>query len=92
VYKQINAAVGELGLASLRISTKALKSNSPNDSTYTTLENTLAHITDQRNALVDQVSDILEDAEFYNHPINEQLAKHLIEQAKNLLDQVNAMA
>src|SRR5207249_2404082 len=39
VYKQIDAAVGKLGLASLRISTKALESNDPNDSTYTTLEN-----------------------------------------------------
>jgi hypothetical protein len=91
-YKQIDAAVGELGLASLGISTKALESNSPNDSTYTTLETNLAHITDQRNALADQISDMLEDAEFYNHPINEQLAQHLIEQAENLLDQVNAMA
>jgi hypothetical protein len=92
VYKQIDAAVGELGLASLRISTKALESNAPNDSTYTALENTLAQITDQRNDLADQIIGVLEGAEFNNHPINQQQAKHLIQQAENLLDQVDAMA
>ena len=92
VYKQIDAAVGELGLASLRISTKALESNAPNDSTYTALEKTLARVTDQRNALADQIIGVLEGAEFNNHPINVQQAKHLIQQAENLLDQVDAVA
>jgi hypothetical protein len=91
-YKQINASVGELGLATLRISTKALKSNTSGDSTYITLENKLARITDQRNALADQISDVLENAEFNNQPINEQQAKQLIQQADDLLDQVEAMA
>jgi hypothetical protein len=55
-------------------------------------ENTLAQITDQRNALADQISGVLEGAEFNNQPINQQQAKHLIQQAEKLLDQVNAMA
>src|SRR5262245_29884299 len=37
VYKQINAPVGQLGLASLLASTRALKSDDPNDATYTSL-------------------------------------------------------
>src|SRR5262249_8559127 len=53
VYKQINAPVGQLALASLRISTKALESGSTDDdSTYTKLENNLISITNQRNGLV----------------------------------------
>lgn len=92
VYKQIDAAVGELGLASLRISTRALESNAPNDSTYTTLENKLAHITDQRNALADKISNLLENAEFGNQSINQQHAQQLIQRAEALLDQVNAIA
>jgi arylsulfatase A-like enzyme len=92
VYKQIDAAVGELGLASLRISTRALESNAPNDSTYTTLENNLAQITAQRNNLADKISNLLEEAEFDNQSINQQHAKQLIQQADELLDQVNAIA
>lgn len=36
VYKQINAPVGQLGLDSLKVSTKAIESNDANDATYTT--------------------------------------------------------
>jgi hypothetical protein len=89
IYKQINAPLGKLGLASLRISTKALESGSAdNDSTYTTLENKLTLINDQRNALADQMSKLLEAASFNNQPINEQQAKDLIDQGTALLGQM----
>jgi len=92
VYKQINACVGQLGLATLSISTKALESGSASDdSTYTKLENKLTSITDKRNALAAQMSLLLEAAAFNGQSINEQQAKNLIEQGQTLLDQVNAL-
>ena len=76
IYKQINAPVGQLGLASLRLSTKALESGSAtNDSTYTRLENQLISLTDQRNALAGQMIALLEAAAFKGQSIDEQQAK-----------------
>ena len=92
VYKQINACVGQLGLASLVISTRALESNASGDSTYTNLENQLTSITNQRDALAGQMSALLENAAFNGQAIGEQQAKHLISQGQALLDQVNALA
>lgn len=88
-YKQINACVGKLSLATLHISTKALESNAPGDSTYIKLENKLATITGQRNAIASQMIALLESAEFNNQPIDVRQAKHLIDQAKQLLESVN---
>ncbi len=92
MYKQINAPVGQLGLASLAISTKALESTSSGDSTYTNLENQLISITSQRDALASQISALLEGAAFHSQPINEQQAKQLISQGQALLNQVNSLA
>jgi hypothetical protein len=93
VYKQINAAVGRLGLDSLRISTRALESGSPaDDSTYTNLENQLTGFTTQRNTLAGQMQALLESATFDNQPANEQQAKRLTAQGEALLDQVAALA
>jgi arylsulfatase A-like enzyme len=91
-YKQIDAAVGQLGLASLVISTRALESNSAGDATYTTLENDLASFTSQRDALVAQMNALLEGVAFHGKAINEQQAKSLIEQGNALLNAVNALA
>ncbi|TMF45738.1 MAG: hypothetical protein E6I32_12760 [Chloroflexi bacterium] len=88
VFKQINAPVGELGLESLRISTKALASNSSGDSTYVQLENKLSHITDQRNDIGGNMLKLLEGAAFHNQPINPGQANRLIEQGQELLEQV----
>lgn len=64
VYKQLDASVGQLGLTTLQVSTTALESNAPNDSTYTRLENALQNITNVRNAIASQMIAILEAAEF----------------------------
>lgn len=66
-YKQINAPLGDLGLSSLQISTNALKSNTPNDQTYTTLENQLQTLTTLRNSIAQQMITSLEAAEFGTH-------------------------
>jgi hypothetical protein len=91
VYKKINAPVGELGLSSLRVSTKALESNDANDSTYTNLENQLTTVTGQRDSLASQMITMLDQAEFNNQPIDKQKAQQLIDQGNALLQQVNGM-
>lgn len=93
MYKQINAPVGELGLASLDISTKALNSgNSTNDSQYTNLENQLTSINSQRDALAGQMSTLLYDAAFNGQAIDPAQAQQLIAEGQALLDQVNQLA
>ncbi len=93
-YKQINAPVGALGLLSLRVSTTALESNAPNDSTYNRLENLLIKTTQVRNALASQMIAILEAAEFGGNAsgphVNGQfhLANNLVSQAHILVNQL----
>jgi len=91
VYKQIDAPVGQLGLSSLRVSTKALESNVADDSTYTQLENQLISINGQRDALAAKMIALLENAAFNGQSINQQQARQLISQGKALLDKVNAL-
>ena len=93
VYKQIDAAVGQLGLDSLIVSTKALESGSALDDTvYTRLENQLTSITSSRDALAAQMSALLEGAAFNGQSINEQQATQLINQGQALLLEVKTMA
>jgi hypothetical protein len=91
MYKQIDACVGQLGLASLKVSTTALESNAPGDSTYTNLENQLSSISVQRDALAAQMIGLLEGAEFNNQPFSDQQAQQLIAQGQALLNQVNSL-
>jgi len=91
MYKQIDACVGQLGLASLKVSTKALESNTPHDNTYTNLENHLIRITSKRDALAAKMIAFLEGAEFIGQPISKGQADPLISQGQDLLDEVNSL-
>jgi hypothetical protein len=92
IYKQLNACVGQFGLKTLSVSTKALESgSSTDDSTYTNLENQLISLGNQRDALAAQMIALLEGAEFNNTPFSDAQAQSLISQGQNLLNQVNAM-
>ena len=91
VYKQINAPVGQLGLASLDISTRALASNDANDATYTNLESQLSSINSQRDAIAAQMIGLLEGAEFNDQQIDKAQALQLINQGQALLAQVNSL-
>ena len=88
-YKQINAPVGKLGLASLRISTKALAGD---DATYTDLENELSAITSSRDNLADQMSTLLEGAEFGKKQVSVQDARTLVHESNELLEYVEDLA
>lgn len=92
VFKQINACVGELGLDTLKISTKALASQSAGDKTYNQLETELGQITGQRDDIAKQMITMLENAEFNNQSINVSQAQQLIAQGNSLLQEVKALA
>jgi hypothetical protein len=97
IYKQIDAPVGALGLATLRVSTKALESNSPNDATYQQLENRLISITTHRNAIAIQIENILEQATFGGSHHGSAIAasnaqaQSLAAQAQSLLNQAQSL-
>jgi hypothetical protein len=91
-YKQLNAAVGQFGLASLVVSTTALKSNSAGDATYTNLEDQLAALGAQRDALAGQMAAALNAATLGGQALNEQQAKSLTDQGQALLASMNALA
>jgi hypothetical protein len=92
-YKQLDAAVGQFGLNSLQVSTKALESGSASDdSTYASLENQLSTLGAQRDALAAQMIGLLEGAEFNGQPISNSQAQSLIAQAKSLLKQMQTLA
>ena len=96
IYKQIDAPVGELGLTTLQVSTQALESSSPNDSTYTQLENQLISITQVRNSIAGQIIRILEAAEFggsaHTNSAQMQSANGLLGQARGLLNRASGLA
>lgn len=95
VYKQINAPVGQLGLASLQVSTVALESNAPNDSTYTSLEAQLSALTTSRNAIASQIIAFLEAAEFGGNGNGAFSASHvklLLSHARSVLNRGETLA
>jgi len=91
VYKQINAPFGQVGKDSLKVSTVALASNSPNDATYTNLENTIAGWRARRDALASQIKAVLEAAAG-GQSIDDNLAQQLISQGQALINEVSAAA
>ncbi len=89
IYKQLDACVGQFGLATLGISNRALESNTPGDNTYTNLESALSKFGTQRDALASQMISLLEGAEFNGQPFSDSQAQSLISQGQALLNQVN---
>ncbi|TMB94819.1 MAG: hypothetical protein E6J40_13070 [Chloroflexi bacterium] len=93
MYKQINAAVGKFGLATLQASTRAIESGSASDdSTYTSLENQLAALTHDRDTLAHQMIALLEGAEFDGNAIDQRTAQALVAQGQALIARANALA
>jgi hypothetical protein len=92
VYKQLNASFGAFAMDTLKASTKGLASNAANDSTYTTIESSIASLTGARDALAAKIKTALAAAEFGATPLNEQQAKGWIDQAQDLLNQAAALA
>jgi hypothetical protein len=91
-YKQLDATVGQFGLATLQASTRAIESGSPSDdSTYTNLENQLASLINERDALAAQMISLLESAEFNGQAIDQVTTQSLVAQGQALIAQANAL-
>ena len=92
VYKQIEASVGQFGLATLAASTRGIESGSAtDDSAYTQMESNIASLTTQRNELAAQMIAALEGAEFGGTPITSAQAKSLVSQGHALLNAADAL-
>jgi predicted transcriptional regulator len=91
VLKQLDAPFGQFGMDTLKGSTKALASNTTDDNRYTTLEKTIASITDQRDQLVDQIKAVLANAEA-GQAIDHNQAADLLDRADGLLHKAAGLA
>ncbi len=73
-------------------STQATESGSASDdSRYVALENQLASLNSQRDALATQMIALLEGAEFNGQAITQLLAQQLVAQGQALLAQADAL-
>jgi hypothetical protein len=88
-YKALTAPVGPFGLATLQISTAALKAG---DATYATLEKELTRDGRQRDALTHQMQAILEGPIFRGQRFASVQANHLLKLGRDLLARVEARA
>jgi hypothetical protein len=84
-YEQINAPLGGLGRRTLVISTRALAGD---DATYDELEEEIASVTAQRNAIAGRMIAILEAAAFEYAHVDEDEARQLIDAAGRLIESV----
>ncbi len=85
-----NAPFGQFAMNTLVASTAAIKST--NEETYGFIEDKIASLTSERNELVAHIRSALNAAAFDDQPLNEQQAKDWIAQARDLLNQAQALA
>jgi hypothetical protein len=92
-YKAINAPVGPLSLASLRIATAAAKSgDASSDAEYAQVTQWLADVTRARDALAARMESALDDAEFHGTPVDPWQAWRLAGEAYALVAEVETLA
>jgi hypothetical protein len=89
VYKQVTAPFGRVGLAGIDVSTRALVGD---DATQQRLEDPLANLTSDRDAVAAQMRDMLNAAAFDGQPIDEKQAKRLIKEGKKLIERAEDLA
>ena len=85
LYTQIEAPVGPFGLATLKASTRALASQSAGDAAYARTERQLRQLGAERDAIGALMRSALLGAAFAGHPIDVPAARHLIQEARQLL-------
>jgi hypothetical protein len=93
VYKQLTASFGAFAMNTLVASTKALKSGTAaNDSHYTDVENQIASLTSQRDALMAQIRTGLNNAQFNGDKLDKKDVKKWTKAAQDLIAQSAALA
>jgi len=73
----------------LAVSTTALQSAAANHATYRRLSDQIAAWTSQRDGIASQMKSLLRTAAFDNEAIDGKTASLLVDQANDLLEQVN---
>jgi hypothetical protein len=92
-YKQLTAPFGKLGMASLKIATAGIVSGSTaDDSAYTATRTRLNGWLTRRDALANQISAVLNAAQFEDHGATSARIRDLTAQAKALVAEVEAAA
>src|SRR3989454_7591023 len=91
MLKRIEAPFGEFALDPLKASTVALASDTTHDNRYTTLEKSIAQVTDQRDQVVDGIKALLAGAEA-EQPIDHTSAAALLDRAQGLLGRAAGLA
>lgn len=91
-FKAINAPVGDLGLATIKVSHKAVVSNDAGDTTFNNLVSQINGWTATRNSLTQQMNALLSGAAFGGQTIDTTTANNLISQAQSLVTTVQAAA
>src|SRR2546422_2217759 len=93
LYKQINAPVGALGLASVKLSTRGLESGSAaSDQLFARTERSLSALIASRDSLARDIESLLEGAEFAGTRPDEDRVADLIDRAELLLEEVTVSA
>jgi predicted transcriptional regulator len=91
MLKRIDAPFGQFAMDTLKASTVALASDTNHDNRYTTLEKSIAQITDQRDQVVDGIKALLTSAAA-GQPINHDSAGQLLDRAQGLLGRAAGLA
>lgn len=92
LYKQINAPVGQFGMATVRAATAAINSgNASDDHQYLSFGARLTTLTDDRNAVALEISTLLEAAGFGRGEVEDAGLGNLILRAEEILDRANAL-
>jgi hypothetical protein len=89
-YEQVNASFGDFSKYTLQASTKALESS--DEAKYASIEDSIASLTSQRDALVADIRAALNNAAFSNTAISSSQAQSWTNQANSLVSQAQALA
>jgi hypothetical protein len=92
-YKQLNAPVGRFALATLRVTTRAVRSGSPSDDrTYTGFLVRLGKLAQERDELSGQIAHLLEAVWFHGRSANDDATRALVVAAQGLVERAEALA
>jgi predicted transcriptional regulator len=91
MLKQLDAPFGQFAMDTLKASTVALASDTNHDNRYTTLEKSIAQVTEQRDQLVDEIKALLVGAEA-GQTINHDGAAQILDRAQGLLGRAGGLA
>jgi hypothetical protein len=93
VYKQLNAPVGRFAYATLRITTRAVRSGSAtDDSVYAEATKTLARLGEERDELSDEIARLLDAAWFHGRAASRDEIEALIDEAEEIIDRAEDLA